>query len=362
MATIKAITVNREVQLQALVDGKKIIVTKASIRSDLQLNDEEGMDCLQNATIFEELTRMSAKTTAWNEFSSTMASAIICLSTNQKFNFSKVLLKRMVKNLDNVGKFLMYPRETPLFPTMVVQNQAEMGESLAILSDPYHTPIIIESTSQPLKKQRSRRPKKKDTQIPKSSVPSDNVADDAVNEEMDDSLVRASTTNSGLEVEQDSGCGPKHQETMRDTISQTRSENVSKLSNDPLLARDCLSLGDYKFKTESQEVREERRIKNSQAQKIIQEITLVDETQGGYGDDIMYDVSDLAGEEVFVAEQGVLDSKKDDVVNTAGTAITAQALAELKSAKPTTAASTRPRAKGLVIHEQEQAPTPTVSS
>ncbi|GJT60144.1 hypothetical protein Tco_1003677 [Tanacetum coccineum] len=29
-----------EVQLQALVDGKKIIVTKASIRSDLQLNDE----------------------------------------------------------------------------------------------------------------------------------------------------------------------------------------------------------------------------------------------------------------------------------------------------------------------------------
>ncbi|GJW56589.1 hypothetical protein Tco_0103320 [Tanacetum coccineum] len=37
-------------------------------------------------------------------------------------------------------------------------------------------------------------------------------------------------------------------------------------------------------------------------------------------------------------------------------------LAELKSAKPTTAASTRTRAKGLVIHEQEQVPTPTVSS
>ncbi|GKD98800.1 hypothetical protein Tco_1382697 [Tanacetum coccineum] len=37
-------------------------------------------------------------------------------------------------------------------------------------------------------------------------------------------------------------------------------------------------------------------------------------------------------------------------------------MAELKSAKPSTAASTRPRAKGLVIHEQEQVPTPTVSS
>ncbi|GKB98562.1 hypothetical protein Tco_0984699, partial [Tanacetum coccineum] len=31
--------------------------------------------------------------------------------------------------------------------------------------------------------------------------------------------------------------GPRHQETMGDTIAQTRSENVSKLSNDPLLAR-----------------------------------------------------------------------------------------------------------------------------
>ncbi|GJY21433.1 putative ribonuclease H-like domain-containing protein [Tanacetum coccineum] len=45
-------------QLQALMDGKKISVTEASVRRDLQLNDEEGADCLPNATIFEELTRM----------------------------------------------------------------------------------------------------------------------------------------------------------------------------------------------------------------------------------------------------------------------------------------------------------------
>ncbi|GJX91779.1 hypothetical protein Tco_0345105, partial [Tanacetum coccineum] len=50
------------------------------------------------------------KTTAWNEFSSTMASAIICLATNQKFNFSKFIFEGMIRNLDNVsGKFLMYP-------------------------------------------------------------------------------------------------------------------------------------------------------------------------------------------------------------------------------------------------------------
>ncbi|GJV22507.1 uncharacterized mitochondrial protein-like protein, partial [Tanacetum coccineum] len=138
----QAKTVNEEVQLQALVDGKKIIVTEASARSDVQLDDEEGMDCQPNATIFEQLTLMgyrkisqrltfykaffspqwkflihtiflclSAKTTAWNEFSSTIASAIICLAINQKFNFSKYIFESMVKNLENVsGKFLMYPR------------------------------------------------------------------------------------------------------------------------------------------------------------------------------------------------------------------------------------------------------------
>ncbi|GJY65689.1 hypothetical protein Tco_0467927 [Tanacetum coccineum] len=51
-ATVKVKTVNVEVQLQALVDGKKIIVTEASVRRDLQLNDEEGNGLLPNLTIF----------------------------------------------------------------------------------------------------------------------------------------------------------------------------------------------------------------------------------------------------------------------------------------------------------------------
>ncbi|GKB97114.1 putative ribonuclease H-like domain-containing protein [Tanacetum coccineum] len=57
-ATVKVKTVNGEQQLKALVDGKKIVVTEESVRRDLQLDDEEGTDCLPNATIFEELTRM----------------------------------------------------------------------------------------------------------------------------------------------------------------------------------------------------------------------------------------------------------------------------------------------------------------
>ncbi|GKC35953.1 hypothetical protein Tco_1048337 [Tanacetum coccineum] len=53
-------------------------------------------------------------------------------------------------------------------------------------TDPCHTPIITQpSSSEPQRKQKLRRPKEKDTEIPQSSVPSDpiNVADEAVNEE-----------------------------------------------------------------------------------------------------------------------------------------------------------------------------------
>ncbi|GKA73510.1 hypothetical protein Tco_0779812 [Tanacetum coccineum] len=44
---------------------------------------------------WSKLSMGNPKTTAWNEFSSTMASAIICLTTNQKFNFSKFIFESM---------------------------------------------------------------------------------------------------------------------------------------------------------------------------------------------------------------------------------------------------------------------------
>ncbi|GJY69793.1 hypothetical protein Tco_0472775 [Tanacetum coccineum] len=53
LSTVKVKTINGEAQLHALVDDKKIIVTKSSVRRDLQLADEEGVDCLPNSTIFE---------------------------------------------------------------------------------------------------------------------------------------------------------------------------------------------------------------------------------------------------------------------------------------------------------------------
>ncbi|GJZ26538.1 putative ribonuclease H-like domain-containing protein [Tanacetum coccineum] len=169
--TAKVQTVNRVRQLQALVDKKRVIVTESSIRRDLHLDDAEGTDCLPTATIFEELARMgyekpsqkltfykaffspqwkyfihtitqclSAKSTAWNEFSSSMASLIICLATNQKFNLSKYIFDAMVKHLDGGVKFLLYPRFLQVF---INQQLGNMSTHKKIFVNPFHTKKVF---------------------------------------------------------------------------------------------------------------------------------------------------------------------------------------------------------------------------
>ncbi|GJU17471.1 putative ribonuclease H-like domain-containing protein [Tanacetum coccineum] len=85
----------------------------------------------------------------------------------------------------------------------------------AILTDPHHTPTIIQPLTQPQKTQQPRKPKRKDTRIPQPSGPTNIIADEAVHKELGDSLVRAATTASSLEAEQDSG-----------NITKTRSKEI----------------------------------------------------------------------------------------------------------------------------------------
>nr|GEU28933.1 copia protein [Tanacetum cinerariifolium] len=116
-------TVNDDVRLQALIDGKKFVNTEASIRHDLKLNDAEAFFSPQwKFFIHTILQCISAKTTSWNEFSSTMASAIICLANNQKFNFSKYILDNLKKNLEAGVPFYMFPRHTHSRCTIIPQN------------------------------------------------------------------------------------------------------------------------------------------------------------------------------------------------------------------------------------------------
>ncbi|GKD37550.1 hypothetical protein Tco_1257757 [Tanacetum coccineum] len=291
-------------QIHAIVDGNVVVISESSVRSGLLFNDEDGVTCLTNDEIFKNLALMgyeqlstkltfqkgsfspqwkflihtilhciSSKSTAWNEFSTNLASAVICLAKGQKFNFSKLIFDGMLRNLDS-KKFLMYPRFlqlflnnqlkdlpepfndtyvtpchtkkvfsnmarksvnfsgniTPLFASMLVQNQAPEGEGLAVHPEPQPTPstsqpnvsepqiasIHIETspTAAPQTKahqtavsqivfhkahiekilpslttyQRKRKTQKckrtkKDTELPQTSVPLDHGADEAVHKE-----------------------------------------------------------------------------------------------------------------------------------------------------------------------------------
>ncbi|GJV89800.1 hypothetical protein Tco_1533738 [Tanacetum coccineum] len=137
---------NGEIEITATIDGKVKTVSEASIRRHLKLEDSDGISNLPTTEIFKQLALMgyvsnsdkltfqkgqfspqwrflihtilhclSSKKTAWEQFSSNIATTIICLATNRKFNFSKMIFDGMVKNLESKHKFLMYPRFIQVF-------------------------------------------------------------------------------------------------------------------------------------------------------------------------------------------------------------------------------------------------------
>ncbi|GJS64856.1 retrovirus-related pol polyprotein from transposon TNT 1-94 [Tanacetum coccineum] len=246
--------------------------------------------------------------------------------------------------------------------------------------------------------------------VPQPSNPSENVANEAVNKELGDSLVRVATTSFSLEAEQDSGNitktrskatpnessslgttssgGPSCQETIGDTISQTRFENVSKLSNDSLLVR-ANEIASLKWRVKKLEKKRSSRthklkrlykvglsarVESSRDEESLgedaskqgrinaidvdEDITLVN-----VQDDVdkeMYDVGTVTGDEVF-AEQKVVAK---DVNLTVDEVTLAQSFEALKSVKPKVSAATittdiilTPR-KGIVITELG---TPTIT-
>ncbi|GJS25090.1 hypothetical protein Tco_0453722 [Tanacetum coccineum] len=411
--TAKVTTINGEAQLHARVDGKKIIITESTMRRDLQLEDAEGVDCLPNATIFKQLILMRPKTTAWNEFSSTMASAIICLATNQKFNFSKLFFESIMKNLDNVsGKFLMYPRFVQVF---LDQQLDDMSIHKRIYVASSHTKKVFANM----------RRVGKDF--------SDNVADKVVYKELDDSLVRAATIASSLEAEQDSGniiktwskvtpneAGVSTPQSDEDSmklkelmefctklqqrvldLENTKTAQAQEITSLKLRVKKLEKKGgsrNHKLKRLYKVGRSTRVISSdetslgdqedasNQGRKINgidkdAEITLVDETQGMYGDDLMFDTSVLDEKEVFaeqdMAEKDINVAEKEvstaDPVTTIGDVVTTASV-EISTVSPTetiiiddmTLAQTlieirsvKPKVKRVVIGEQSESTTRT---
>ncbi|GKA56101.1 hypothetical protein Tco_0755173 [Tanacetum coccineum] len=137
---------NGEVEITATIDGKAKIVTEASIRRHLKLEDSDGINTLPTTKIFEQLALMgyvsnsdkltfkkghfspqlrflihtilhclSSKKTAWEQFSSNIATTIICLATNRKFNFSKLIFDDMETKVPQPSSpTLSMPHNLPL--------------------------------------------------------------------------------------------------------------------------------------------------------------------------------------------------------------------------------------------------------
>ncbi|GJR08452.1 hypothetical protein Tco_0791104 [Tanacetum coccineum] len=147
---------NGEVTINATIDGHTLSITEGSLRRHLKLADQDGVTSIPTIEIFEQLELMgyhtdsvNLKKTAWEQFSSNIAAAVICLATNRKFNFSRMIFEHMVSNNTSPHKFLMYPsnmkrptkgfsgQEVALFPTML--DDTEPSPSPSPEPTPAHT-------------------------------------------------------------------------------------------------------------------------------------------------------------------------------------------------------------------------------
>ncbi|GJW52178.1 hypothetical protein Tco_0093529 [Tanacetum coccineum] len=151
ITAIASTLVDGTLELRATIDTLEYTITKASVRSKLQLADASGISMLPNTEIFEGMGNMgypadgtftfwkshftpqwrflvhhilhcmSPKSGGWDQFGSNLATALICLSTGRIYNFSKLIFDGMVANLKSKTKFLMYPR----FLHMILEIQTE---------------------------------------------------------------------------------------------------------------------------------------------------------------------------------------------------------------------------------------------
>ncbi|GJY83817.1 putative ribonuclease H-like domain-containing protein, partial [Tanacetum coccineum] len=121
-----------EVEITATIDGQLKTITEASLRIHLKLEDADGISSLPNTEFFEQLALIGPKKTSREQFSSNIATAIICLATNRTFNFSKMIFEGM--------------------------GPIQQGKGSTIPVESYHTPITTPSTSQPPLSSPSRVP------------------------------------------------------------------------------------------------------------------------------------------------------------------------------------------------------------
>ncbi|PWA88029.1 hypothetical protein CTI12_AA116230 [Artemisia annua] len=125
-------------QIRVTIDNVAYIVTEATIRECLHLNDASGDFNLSHSFLVEGmkyigypigtslkflqrnlsphwrflvhhlLQCLSSKSGGWDQFDTKIASALICLALGRTFNFSKLIFTGMVANVKDSHKFLIF--------------------------------------------------------------------------------------------------------------------------------------------------------------------------------------------------------------------------------------------------------------
>nr|GEU71661.1 hypothetical protein [Tanacetum cinerariifolium] len=114
----KVKTINDEVRIQALVEGKRVNIKESFIRCTLRLDTAEGTSCLTNIEIFEGLAKMGFVLLIINQQLGDMA------HHKEIFN-TPSLIKKVFANMKRVGTG--FSREvTLLFDNMLVQAPEEV--------------------------------------------------------------------------------------------------------------------------------------------------------------------------------------------------------------------------------------------
>ncbi|GJX17453.1 hypothetical protein Tco_0218285 [Tanacetum coccineum] len=186
IATVRIVD-NGEQEINATVDGKEFTITKSSVRRHLQLSNADGISVLPNTEIFDQLTLLGY------------------VLTDDKLTFKKA----------EEGKGSGNPSEPQPPPSTAQPTHEE--------------PIPNIESSSPQKTQSPRQALNKDTELPKTNVPIPHVPNEAVHQERGDSVERAATTATSLEVVQDSSNIAKTQSTAIpiEPISQETSSDGS---------------------------------------------------------------------------------------------------------------------------------------
>ncbi|GJR06735.1 ribonuclease H-like domain-containing protein [Tanacetum coccineum] len=373
-------------------------------------DENSSIDDLALDNEYDKLCKMSLKIItknkiAWNEFSSTVASAIICLATNQNFNFSKYIFDNMIKNLEGGVKFLMYPRfvqvfldkqvegmskhngiyvisshtkkvfanmkregkgfsgrVTPLFQSMMVQASKDMSEDSAAPTDSHSTPIITQPSSSKPQKKKSRRKQRKDngpTELITKTTHQEHVFTPSCDppQSGEDRMKLHELMNlctklfdRVLALENANTSQAAEIAKLKERIKKLEKKRRSRIYKSKRLYK----VGSSRRVESSEESLGAQEDAFNQGRKIAAidqdtEVTLVNETEERNDEEMLFDVDDdLQGEEFVIEEVVVKEISTADPVTTAGEVVTTASIEVTTASAPTTTINELTMAQTLI--------------